>query len=122
MGALFLILAGLLQAQGYDLVFAGGRVADGSGKPMVTADVGVRGDRIAAVGDLSAATARRRIDARGLVLAPGFIDMLGWSEYNVLVDNRAASNAAAHTTDCSLNGRVSNKTARTKPLPRVTFR
>jgi dihydroorotase/N-acyl-D-amino-acid deacylase len=75
----------------YDLVFAGGRVADGSGRPMAAADVGVRGDRIAAVGDLSRAVAKRRIDARRLVIAPGFIDMLGWSEYNVLVDNRAAS-------------------------------
>ena len=75
----------------FDLVFAGGRVADGSGTPMAVADVGVRGDRIAAVGDLSRAAAKRRIDARRLVIAPGFIDMLGWSEYNVLVDNRAAS-------------------------------
>ena len=75
----------------YDLVFSGGRVADGSGKPLFTADVAIRGDRIAAVGDLSKAGARRRIDARRLVLSPGFIDMLGWSEYNVLVDNRAAS-------------------------------
>jgi len=66
-------------------------VADGSGKPLFTADVAIRGDRIAAVGDLSKAGARRRIDARRLVLSPGFIDMLGWSEYNVLVDNRAAS-------------------------------
>ena len=75
----------------YDLVFAGGRVADGSGKPLFTADVGIRGDRIAAVGDLSKAGAKRRIDARRLVISPGFIDMLGWSEYNLLVDNRAAS-------------------------------
>jgi dihydroorotase/N-acyl-D-amino-acid deacylase len=78
-------------ATAYDLVFAGGRVADGSGRPMFVADVGLRGDRIAAVGDLSKAAAKRRIDARKLVIAPGFIDMLGWSEYNVLVDNRAAS-------------------------------
>jgi N-acyl-D-amino-acid deacylase len=75
----------------YDLVFSGGRVADGSGKPLFTADVAIRGDRLAAVGDLSKAGAKRRIDARGLVISPGFIDMLGWSEYNVLVDNRAAS-------------------------------
>ena len=75
----------------YDLVFEGGQVADGSGGPLFAADVGIRGDRIAAVGDLGALPARRRIDARRLVVAPGFIDMLGWSEYNVLVDNRAAS-------------------------------
>ncbi len=75
----------------YDLVFAGGRVVDGTGAPWFRADVGVIGDRIAAVGDLSKARARRRIDATGLAVAPGFIDMLGQSEYNVLVDNRAAS-------------------------------
>lgn len=75
----------------YDVVFAGGRVVDGTGAPWFRADVGLIGDRIAAVGNLSAATARRRIDARGLVVAPGFIDMLGQSEYHLLVDNRAAS-------------------------------
>ena len=75
----------------YDLVLAGGRVVDGSGAAARTADVGVIGERIAAVGDLASAQSRRRIDAQGLVVAPGFIDMLGQSEYNVLVDPRAAS-------------------------------
>jgi dihydroorotase/N-acyl-D-amino-acid deacylase len=74
-----------------DLVLAGGRVVDGTGAPWFGADVCVRGDRIAAVGDLARVPARRRIDASRLVVAPGFIDMLGQSEYNVLVDNRAAS-------------------------------
>ena len=85
------VMAALAADAPYDLVFVGGRVADGSGKPLVTADVAIRGDRIAAVGDLKQAAAKRRIDARRLVLSPGFIDMLGWSEYNLLVDNRAAS-------------------------------
>lgn len=75
----------------YDLVLAGGRVVDGTGAPWFSADVGVIGDRIAAVGDLKNAAAKRRVDASGLVVAPGFIDMLGQSEYEVLVDNRAAS-------------------------------
>ncbi|HEV8611132.1 MAG TPA: D-aminoacylase [Thermoanaerobaculia bacterium] len=75
----------------YDLIFEGGRVVDGTGAPWVRSDVGIVGDRIAAVGDLSRAAAARRIDATRLVVAPGFIDMLGQSEYNVLVDNRAAS-------------------------------
>ncbi|HEV8253782.1 MAG TPA: D-aminoacylase [Vicinamibacteria bacterium] len=74
-----------------DLLFAGGRVVDGSGAPWARADVCVVGDRIAAVGRLGPIEARRRVDASGLVIAPGFIDMLGQSEYNVLVDNRAAS-------------------------------
>jgi N-acyl-D-amino-acid deacylase len=74
-----------------DLLFAGGRVVDGTGAPWFRADVCVNGGRIAAVGQLGAARARRRIDASRLVITPGFIDMLGQSEYNVLVDNRAAS-------------------------------
>jgi N-acyl-D-amino-acid deacylase len=73
------------------MLFAGGRVVDGTGSPAVRADVCVVGDRIAAVGDLSASEAKRRIDATKLVVAPGFIDMLGQSEYFLLVDNRAAS-------------------------------
>jgi len=74
-----------------DLLFAGGRVVDGTGAPWSRADVCVVGDRIAAVGSLQGIPASRRIDAAGLVVAPGFIDMLGQSEYNVLVDPRAAS-------------------------------
>jgi N-acyl-D-amino-acid deacylase len=74
-----------------DLLFAGGRVVDGTGAPWFRADVCVAGGRIAAVGQLGTARARRRIDASRLVITPGFIDMLGQSEYNVLVDNRAAS-------------------------------
>jgi N-acyl-D-aspartate/D-glutamate deacylase len=77
--------------QAFDLVIAGGRVVDGTGAPWFRADVGVTGDRIAAVGDLSGAAAARRIDARDRVVAPGFIDMLGQSELNLLVDNRALS-------------------------------
>jgi len=77
-----------------DLVFVNGLVADGTGAPLFAADVAVRGDRIAGVGPLSAerkGRARRLIDASGLVLSPGFIDLLGQSEYVVLVDPRAAS-------------------------------
>jgi len=74
-----------------DLLFAGGRVVDGTGAPWFRADVCVLADRIAAVGLLSGVSAKRRIDAAKLVIAPGFIDMLGQSEYNVLVDGRAAS-------------------------------
>ena len=82
---------GLGQDRVYDLIFAGGRVVDGTGAPWFRADVGVIGDRIAAIGDLAKAAARRRIDASRLVVAPGFIDMMGQSEYKLLVDNRVAS-------------------------------
>lgn len=75
-----------------DLLFTGGRVVDGTGAPWFRGDVCVRGDRIAEVaGSLADRKATRHIDATGLVIAPGFIDMLGQSEYLVLVDNRAAS-------------------------------
>jgi N-acyl-D-amino-acid deacylase len=74
-----------------DLVLSGGSVIDGTGAPSVRADVGVAGDRIVAVGDLSRAQAARRIDVAGLAVAPGFIDMLGQSEFNLLVDNRVES-------------------------------
>src|SRR5262245_39328174 len=74
-----------------DLLLAGGRVVDGTGAPWFRADVCVVGDRIDAVGALGARASKRRIDASRLVVAPGFIDMLGQSEYNVLVDGRAAS-------------------------------
>ena len=74
-----------------DVVIAGGRIVDGTGASWFVADVGIKGDRIVAISDLKGATAKTRIDATGLVVAPGFIDLLGQSEFNVLVDNRAAS-------------------------------
>lgn len=89
---LALLLSPAVEAAGpCDLLFAGGRVVDGTGAPWFKGDVCVAGDRITAVGDLRRSKAKRRIDASGLVIAPGFIDMLGQSEYYVLVDNRAAS-------------------------------
>ena len=75
----------------YDLLFTGGHVVDGTGAPWFAADVGVRDGKIVAVGVLAGRPAKRTIDAKGLVVAPGFIDLLGQSEYNVLVDKRAAS-------------------------------
>ena len=61
-------------AQDYDVLIRNGRVLDGTGNPWFYADVAIRGDRIAAVGDLGDATARRVIDATGLYVTPGFID------------------------------------------------
>ena len=79
------------QAPMPDLLLTGGRVVDGTGAPYFYADVAVAGGRITAVGRLAGTRAKRAIDATGLVIAPGFIDLLGQSEYNVLVDPRAAS-------------------------------
>src|SRR5437867_9273813 len=82
----------------FDTRFTGGTVIDGTGTPGRRADVGITGDRIAAVGDLSGRTAARTIDARGLVVAPGFIDMLGWSQYTILVDSRGVSKVTQGVT------------------------
>ena len=75
----------------FDVLITGGRVVDGTGAPWYRADVGIKGDRITAIGSLARFYAPTRIDASNLIVAPGFIDMLGQSEFNVLVDPRAAS-------------------------------
>ncbi len=78
-------------APSFDLLIENGRLVDGTGSPWVRGDVGIRGGRIAAVGRLAGATAARRIDARGRVVAPGFVDMLGQSELTILVEPRLPS-------------------------------
>jgi len=75
----------------YDLILKNGWIIDGTGNPRYRGDLGIRGDRIAAVGFLGTAAARETLDVSGLVVAPGFIDMMGQSEINVLIDNRVLS-------------------------------
>jgi dihydroorotase/N-acyl-D-amino-acid deacylase len=75
----------------FDVLITNGRIVDGTGAPWFRGDIGIVGDRIAAIGALGGATAATRVDASNLVVAPGFIDLLGQSEFNVLVDGRAAS-------------------------------
>jgi N-acyl-D-amino-acid deacylase len=74
-----------------DIVIVGGTVFDGTGAEPRVADVGIRGDRVVAIGDLAAAPAKRRIDAKGLAVAPGFINMLSWASDSLLVDGRSQS-------------------------------
>jgi len=78
-------------ATDYDLLIKHGRIVDGSGAPGFVSDIGIRNERIAKIGDLSKATATRTIDASNLVVAPGFIDMLGQSETYLLIDPRGMS-------------------------------
>ncbi len=91
-------ILGPARPPGYDLLLVGGTVVDGSGAPRRHADVAVTGDRIAAIGDLRGRTAARIVDASGLVVAPGFIDMLGHSEETILVDPRGVSKVTQGVT------------------------
>jgi dihydroorotase/N-acyl-D-amino-acid deacylase len=85
-------VAGAQQSQRrFDVLLTNGRIVDGTGAPWFRGDVGIVGDRISAIGSLSDAAATSTVDATNLVIAPGFIDLLGQSEFNVLVDGRAAS-------------------------------
>src|SRR3984957_2050332 len=75
----------------YDIVIRHGQIVDGSGGAPFAGDIAIRGDRIVAIGSFENAKAKREIDATGLVVAPGFIDMLGQSELSLLIDNRSQS-------------------------------
>ncbi len=77
--------------QSFDIVIANGRIIDGTGSPWYSGDIGIRDGKIAFIGNLSAAPRARTIDAHGMVVAPGFIDMLGQSELTILVDPRLPS-------------------------------
>src|SRR5262245_25991541 len=74
------IVSTVASAQDFDLLLQRGKVVDGTGNPWFRADVGIRGGKIAAIGDLKGKTAARTIDASGLVVAPGFIDIHNHSD------------------------------------------
>jgi dihydroorotase/N-acyl-D-amino-acid deacylase len=78
-------------APSFDIVITNGRIIDGTGSPWYSGDIGIRNGKIAFIGNLNAAPRARTIDARGMVVAPGFIDMLGQSEFTILVDPRLPS-------------------------------
>ena len=73
----------------YDVIIRRGTIYDGTGNRPRRADIGIRGDRIAAVGNLTDAHAKTIIDARGLAVAPGFINMLSWAVDDLIVDGRS---------------------------------
>ena len=87
--AALLLLPGLARAADYDVIVRGGMLYDGTGGKPRLADVGIRGDLIAAIGDLSKASAGRVLDAKGLAVAPGFINMLSWSVDTLIADGRS---------------------------------
>lgn len=86
-----LLIAACARAPGYDVVIRGGTVYDGGGGPPRRADVGVIGDSIAVVGDLAGQRGRTEIEARGLAVAPGFINMLSWANESLIQDGRSQS-------------------------------
>jgi N-acyl-D-amino-acid deacylase len=86
-----LMVAGQTSTAPFDVLIKGGTVYDGTGRAPRRADVAIKGDRIVAVGDLAKARARSVVDARGLAVAPGFINMLSHSETSLIVDSRSMS-------------------------------
>jgi dihydroorotase/N-acyl-D-amino-acid deacylase len=85
---MFFLLAwsGLGLAQTYDVVIRNGRIIDGTGSPWYSGDIAIQGGKIAAIGQFGQAEAKQTIDAHGMVVAPGFIDMLGQSDLTMLVN------------------------------------
>jgi len=117
----------------FDIVIRGGEVIDGTGAPRKRADVGIRGDTIAAIGDLSGAKATTTLDAKGQVVTPGFIDLLGNSQSAVLIDPKLEGKIRQGiTTEVTgegfspgpLNEEMAAEMERTKPAgwPKVTWR
>ncbi len=95
------------QADSYDLLIRNGRIVDGTGAPWYRADIGIRQGRIAAIGRLRNVQAARTIDASELIVAPGFIDMMGQRARPFLRDHNAAFNLLTQgitTINCGEGG------------------
>ncbi len=86
-----LVLYGCSAPESYDVLIKNGQIVDGSGNKSYIGDVGIRADTIVAIGDLEGATAALEIDASGLVVAPGFINMLSWAVDSLIEDGKSQS-------------------------------
>src|SRR5216117_2889138 len=86
LAALLPLALSCVYGQPYDLLIRNAHVIDGTGSPWYSGDIAITDGRIAAIGALAQAAAKRTIDARSMVAAPGFIDMLGQSELTILVN------------------------------------
>src|SRR5690348_730562 len=99
-----LLIAPFITAQqhtemaGPDIVIQNGRIIDGTGNPWYVGDIAITDGRIVAVGKIPSGIAKRVIEAKGMVVSPGFIDMLGQSETALLIDNRSISKLAQGIT------------------------
>ncbi|MGD8427961.1 MAG: D-aminoacylase [Balneolaceae bacterium] len=85
------MVSGIGCRRDYDVIIKNGTIYDGTGAKPLTADIGIRSDTIAVIGDLASASANNIIDARGMAVAPGFINMLSWGNYSLLNDGRSMS-------------------------------
>jgi N-acyl-D-amino-acid deacylase len=88
---LLILFLASCQKQEYDIIIRGGTIYDGSGSAAVTADIAINADTIAAIGDLSNAAGKRELDAKGLAVAPGFINMLSWAVETLIIDGNGES-------------------------------
>lgn len=88
---LFVILSGCTEPESFDVLIKNGQIIDGSGNPSYIGDVGINADTIAAVGNLEKAKGELEIDATGLVVAPGFINMLSWATESLIEDGKSQS-------------------------------
>src|SRR4051812_44134203 len=86
-----LLFSSFLYSQTFDVVIRNGIIYDGSGNKSYSADVAINADTIAFIGDLPKAKGRTEIDAKGLAIAPGFINMLSWADGTLLTDGRSMS-------------------------------
>src|SRR5256885_8359912 len=87
-----------MEAAGPDIVIHGGHIIDGTGNPWYVGDIAITDGRIIAIGKIPGGIAKRVIEAKGLVVTPGFIDMLGQSETALLIDTRSVSKLAQGIT------------------------
>src|SRR5688572_32151564 len=77
------------EKKSFDVIIRGGTLYDGSGNDPVVGDIGINSDTIAEIGDLSNATGKSEVDAKGLSVAPGFINMLSWATVSLIVDGKS---------------------------------
>ena len=88
---LIILAVNVAQAADYDVLIRNGNVYDGTGAPAYVADLAIKGDRVAAIGDFSESTVDLEIDANGLAVAPGFFNMMSHAHLSLLKDGRAIS-------------------------------